>query len=167
MGRRAVVEATHKCLKSLLMMNGEVSAEVRAQPTSAQKLLASQASAAEVAPDPFGREAKHSEIRTLNRDVGSYIVLEGVDKSVVEVVSGDCIIVADDSQPYGSPLAERRVKVSMEYSRKVSMADGPNTTGIPGSADSRVMDFGSVFLSAPKTDGEDSTSTTPSASAES
>ncbi|KAG0488209.1 hypothetical protein HPP92_007020 [Vanilla planifolia] len=285
MGRRAVVEATQVPEVTSDDVNGEVSAEVRAQPTSAQKLLASQASAAEVAPDPFGREAKHfTEIRTLNRDVR--IVLEGVDKfsnligsvfypdgdtakdlalelvqnglakyvewsanmmedeakrrlkaaelqakkerlrlwisyvppqtnskaihdqnftgKVVEVVSGDCIIVADDSVPYGSPLAERRVnlssircpkignprrdekpapyareareflrtrlvgrpvKVSMEYSRKVSMADGPNTTGIPGSADSRVMDFGSVFLlSAPKTDGEDSTSTTPSAS---
>ncbi|XP_020233490.1 ribonuclease TUDOR 1 isoform X2 [Cajanus cajan] len=31
---------------------------------------------------------------------------------VVEVVSGDCIIVADDSIPYGSPLAERRVNLS-------------------------------------------------------
>ncbi|KAG0489901.1 hypothetical protein HPP92_006764 [Vanilla planifolia] len=286
MGRRAVVEATQVPEVTSDDVNGEVSAEVRAQPTSAQKLLASQASAAEVAPDPFGREAKHfTEIRTLNRDVGSdrvgrcdkfsnligsvfypdgdtakdlalELVQNGLAKyvewsanmmedeakrrlkgaelqakkerlrlwisyvppqtnskaihdqnftgKVVEVVSGDCIIVADDSVPYGSPLAERRVnlssircpkignprrdekpapyareareflryclvgrsvKVSMEYSRKVSMADGPNTTGIPGSADSRVMDFGSVFLlSAPKTDGEDSTSTTPSAS---
>jgi hypothetical protein len=31
---------------------------------------------------------------------------------VVEVVSGDCVIVADDSVPYGSPLAERRVNLS-------------------------------------------------------
>ncbi|PRQ26700.1 putative micrococcal nuclease [Rosa chinensis] len=31
---------------------------------------------------------------------------------VVEVVSGDCIIVADDSLPSGSPLAERRVNLS-------------------------------------------------------
>ncbi|KDP22512.1 hypothetical protein JCGZ_26343 [Jatropha curcas] len=31
---------------------------------------------------------------------------------VVEIVSGDCIIVADDSVPYGSPLAERRVNLS-------------------------------------------------------
>lgn len=30
----------------------------------------------------------------------------------MEVVSGDCIIVADDSMPYGSPLAERRVNLS-------------------------------------------------------
>ncbi|MBA0773178.1 hypothetical protein Gotri_008473, partial [Gossypium trilobum] len=32
--------------------------------------------------------------------------------AVVEVVSGDCIVVADDSVPYGSPLAERRVNLS-------------------------------------------------------
>ncbi|CAN1133270.1 Ribonuclease TUDOR 1 [Linum perenne] len=31
---------------------------------------------------------------------------------VVEIVSGDCIIVADDSVPLGSPLAERRVYLS-------------------------------------------------------
>ncbi|KAM2075632.1 hypothetical protein ACFX1T_038489 [Malus domestica] len=31
---------------------------------------------------------------------------------VVEVVSGDCVIVADDSVPFGSPLAERRVNLS-------------------------------------------------------
>ena len=30
----------------------------------------------------------------------------------MEVVSGDCVIVADDSVPYGSPLAERRVNLS-------------------------------------------------------
>lgn len=30
----------------------------------------------------------------------------------MEVVSGDCIIVADDAVPYGSPLAERRVNLS-------------------------------------------------------
>lgn len=31
---------------------------------------------------------------------------------IVEVVSGDCVVVADDSIPYGSPLAERRVNLS-------------------------------------------------------
>ena len=30
----------------------------------------------------------------------------------MEVVSGDCIIVADDSIPFGNPLAERRVNLS-------------------------------------------------------
>jgi staphylococcal nuclease domain-containing protein 1 len=114
---------------------------------------------------------------------------------VVEVVSGDCVIVADDSIPYGSPLAERRVNlssircpkvgnprrdekpapyareakdllrtrligrqvnVSMEYSRKVGMTDGP------GAADSRVMDFGSVFLASPvKVEGDDASTTLP------
>jgi staphylococcal nuclease domain-containing protein 1 len=28
------------------------------------------------------------------------------------VVSGDCIVVADDAAPYGSPAAERRVNLS-------------------------------------------------------
>ncbi|MFS7903926.1 putative micrococcal nuclease [Helianthus anomalus] len=31
---------------------------------------------------------------------------------VVEVVSKDCIIVADDSLPFGSPAVERRVNLS-------------------------------------------------------
>ncbi|GER54141.1 staphylococcal nuclease domain-containing protein, partial [Striga asiatica] len=102
---------------------------------------------------------------------------------VIEVASADCIVVADDSLPFGDPAAERRVNlssirgpkmgnprrdqkpdpyardakeflrtrligrqvnVSMEYSRKVSLAEGPGA--LPGSTDSRVMDFGSVFL---------------------
>ncbi|XP_077226647.1 ribonuclease TUDOR 1-like [Tasmannia lanceolata] len=114
---------------------------------------------------------------------------------VVEVVSGDCIIVADDAVPFGSPLAERRVNlssirspkignprrdekpapyareardflrtrligrqvnVSMEYSRKVGMVDGPTAVPTGGSSDSRVMDFGSVFLVSPsKVEGDD------------
>ncbi|KAM7273402.1 hypothetical protein ACFE04_028066 [Oxalis oulophora] len=113
---------------------------------------------------------------------------------VVEIVSGDCIIVSDDSVSFGSPLAERRVNLSsircpkmgnprrnekpapyareakeflrtrligkqvnvqMEYSRKVP--DG--LTDAPAAADSRVMDFGSVFLISPtKADGDDTTS---------
>ncbi|GLT39904.1 hypothetical protein SLA2020_140700 [Shorea laevis] len=119
---------------------------------------------------------------------------------VVEVVSGDCIIVADDSVPYGSPLAERRVNLSsircpklrdrendgkpepyarearellrtrligqqvsvqMEYSRKVSTADV--TAAASGPADSRVMDFGSVFLlSSVKGDEDVSSPAAPS-----
>lgn len=31
---------------------------------------------------------------------------------VIEVVSGDCIVVADDAAPYGTPAAERRVNLS-------------------------------------------------------
>ena len=31
---------------------------------------------------------------------------------MVEVVSGDCVIVADDKLEYGSPSAERRVNLS-------------------------------------------------------
>ncbi|XP_072991118.1 ribonuclease TUDOR 1-like [Typha latifolia] len=118
---------------------------------------------------------------------------------VVEVVSGDCIIVADDSVPYGSPMAERRVNlssirspkmgnprrdekpapyareareflrtrlighqvnVSMEYSRKVGMPDGSN---LAAAADSRAMDFGSVFLVSPSNAESDDTSSAPPA----
>lgn len=43
-----------------------------------------------------------------------------------------------------------QVNVAMEYSRKVSMADGP-----VAAADSRVMDFGSVFLASLAKDGDD------------
>jgi staphylococcal nuclease domain-containing protein 1 len=123
---------------------------------------------------------------------------------VVEVVSGDCIIVADDALPFGSPAAERRVnlssircpklgnprreekpapyareareflrtrligrqvQVSMEYSRKVPVAEG--SAAPAGSADSRVMGFGSVFLLSEGKGSEDvnSTTATPPAAA--
>ncbi|KAF9607540.1 hypothetical protein IFM89_036902 [Coptis chinensis] len=227
MGRRGAVETVIEPEVSTDEPNGEASAEPRPPLTSAQRLAASAASSTEVSPDPFGREAKHfSEIRVLHRDVR--IVLEGVDKfsnlvgsvyypegdsakdlalelvqNVVEVVSGDCIIVADDAVPYGSPLAERRVNlssirspkmgnprrdekpapyareareflrtrligrqvnVSMEYSRKVSMGDGPVPVPVPGLADSRVMDFGSVFLVSPSKVEADESTPAPSAS---
>ncbi|KAF5476474.1 hypothetical protein F2P56_003226 [Juglans regia] len=280
MGRRAVSESAGEADVNTEERNGDVLAESRAPLTSAQRLAVSAASSAEVAPDPFGVEAKYfTELRVLNRDVR--IVLEGVDKfsnligsvyypdgdlakdlalelvenglakfvewsanmmeeeakrrlkaaelqakksrlkfwtnyvppatnskaihdqnftgKVVEVVSGDCIIVADDSVPYGSPVAERRVNLSsircpkmgnprrdekpapyareardflrtrligrqvnvqMEYSRKVSMADG--SAAATGTADSRVMDFGSVFLLSPiKVEGDDTPSPAP------
>ncbi|XP_077212353.1 ribonuclease TUDOR 1-like [Tasmannia lanceolata] len=277
MGRRATVETIVEPEITSEDTNGEVSTDTRPALTSAQRIMASNASSGEVSPDPFGREAKHfTEIRVLNRNVR--IVLEGVDKfsnligsvyypegdsakdlalelvenglakfvewsanmmeedakrqlkaaelqakkdrlrmwtnyvppatnskaihdqnftgKVVEVVSGDCIIVADDAVPFGSPLAERRVNlssirspkmgnprrdekpapyareardflrtrligrqvnVSMEYSRKVGMADGPNAVPTGGASDSRIMDFGSVFLVTPssKIEGDD------------
>lgn len=253
--------------------NGQAApGEPRAPLTSAQRLAASAATDMEVAPEPFGREAKHfTETRVLHRDVriipefydkfsnliGSVyyndgseaknlameLVTNGLAKyvewsgknleekdrkalkaadleakkkrirmwtnfvppasdskaiinqnftgKVVEVVSGDCIVVADDAVPFGSPLAERRVNlssiraplmrsreqqnkpekyareakeflrqkligrqvnVSMEYSRKIALGDGT----APAAADSRVMDFGSVFLVSPsKGDGDD------------
>ncbi|XP_015069758.1 ribonuclease TUDOR 1 [Solanum pennellii] len=278
MGRRATSETVINAIVTSDEPNGESTTENRAAPTSAQRLASSAASVTEVAPDPYGREAKHfTETRVLNRDVR--IVLEGVDKysnligsvyypdgesakdlgleliengyakyvdwsanmleveakkklksaeleakktrlriwtnyvapatnskaihdqnftgKVVEVVSGDCLVIADDSLPFGDPSAERRVNlssirspkmgnprrdekpapyareakeflrnrligkqvhVSMEYSRKVGMADGPAapTSG----ADSRVMDFGTVFLASK--DGDDA-SPAPSA----
>lgn len=74
MGRRAVVEPTPGPEVTTDDADGEVSAEIRTQPTSAQRLI-SQASATEVSPDPFGREAKHfTEIRTLHRDVSNSII---------------------------------------------------------------------------------------------
>ncbi|KAL0425189.1 UNVERIFIED_CONTAM: Ribonuclease TUDOR 1 [Sesamum radiatum] len=114
---------------------------------------------------------------------------------VIEVVSGDCIIVADDSLPFGDPSAERRVNlssirgpkmgnprrdqkpdpyardakeflrtrligrqvnVSMEYSRKVNLLDGAPVAS--ASTDTRVMDFGSIFLVNPPKDGDDAAS---------
>ncbi|CAN4088653.1 unnamed protein product [Withania somnifera] len=271
MGRRATSETTINASLTSDEPNGETTTESRATPTSAQRLASSAASVTEVAPDPYGREAKHfTETRVLNRDVR--IVLEGVDKysnligsvyypdgesakdlgleliengyakyvdwsanmleveakkklksaeleakkarlriwtnyvapatnskaihdqnftgKVVEVVSGDCLVIADDALPFGDPSAERRVnlssirapkmgnprrdekpapyareakellrnrligkqvQVSMEYSRKVSMADGP--TAPASGADSRVMDFGTVFLVSKDGDG--------------
>ncbi|KAA8542037.1 hypothetical protein F0562_023189 [Nyssa sinensis] len=193
MGRRAASETVVDTKMNSDEPNGEASAEPRAPLTSAQRLAALSLSSTEVAPDAYGREAKHfTEIRVLNRDVR--IVLEGVDKfsnligsvyysdgetakdlalelienglakyvewsaslmeddakrrlksaelqakktklriwtnyvppatnskaihdqnftgKVIEVVSGDCIIVADDAVPFGSPLAERRVNLS-------------------------------------------------------
>lgn len=273
MGRKPATETVAQADPSSQEQNGETAAEPRGQMTSAQRVAA--VDSTEVAPDPFGREAKHfTETRVLHRDVR--IVLEGTDKfnnligsvyyndgneaknlalelvtnglakyvqwsatnleeknrkeikaaeieakkkrirmwtnyvpppsdskaihdqnftgKVVEVVSGDCIIVADDSVPFGSPLAERRVNlssirapllrsqnekpesyardakeflrkrligrqvnVSMEYSRKVPV--GGQAAQAAGTADSRVMDFGSVFLVSPsKTEGDDTTS---------
>lgn len=38
---------------------------------------------------------------------------------MVEVVSGDCIIVADDSLPFGDPSAERRVNLSSIRAPKI------------------------------------------------
>ncbi|CAK9172612.1 unnamed protein product, partial [Ilex paraguariensis] len=50
---------------------------------------------------------------------------------------------------------------SMEYSRKVSLADGP--TAAVSTADSRVMDFGSVFFTSPVKDGDDASPALPTA----
>ncbi|KAI7986641.1 Ribonuclease TUDOR 1 [Camellia lanceoleosa] len=44
---------------------------------------------------------------------------------VVEVVSGDCIIVADDSVPYGSPLADDAVNLSSKCSNGIFQEGHP------------------------------------------
>uniref|UniRef100_R7W5A3 Nuclease domain-containing protein 1 n=1 Tax=Aegilops tauschii TaxID=37682 RepID=R7W5A3_AEGTA len=121
---------------------------------------------------------------------------------VVEVVSGDCIIVADDAAPYGSPSAEwqvnlssirapklgnprrednkpdkfareskeflrtrligKQVTVEMEYSGRISTMDGQNAVPVMNSADTRVLDYGSVFLGSPSPADGDDTSSVPS-----
>ncbi|XP_074309223.1 ribonuclease TUDOR 1-like [Silene latifolia] len=282
MGRRAAPETIADSESSSDKPNGVSKAETPTQLTSAQKVASSGPTTIEVAPDPFGREAKHfTEMRTLHRDVrilpetgdrfnnltgsiyyddagevknlaleltknglAKYVewsgkMLEDKDKKelksaeleakknrirmwtnyvppatnskpihdqnftgkVVEVVSGDCIVVADDAVPFGSPLAERRVNISsircpkmgnprtgdgrenyareakeflrqkligrqvnvcMEYSRKVPVGDNSNPAAL--SADSKVIDFGSVFL-APQSKGEGLDSSTVSSTA--
>lgn len=74
MGRRAPVEAVVEAEIPSDEQNGDSSGEPRAPLTSAQRLAASSATITEVAPDPFGREAKHfTEIRVLNRDVSNIL----------------------------------------------------------------------------------------------
>ncbi|CAI0449766.1 unnamed protein product [Linum tenue] len=112
---------------------------------------------------------------------------------VVEVVSGDCIVVADDSFPCGSPLAERRVFLSSikcpkmgnprvdkpaepfaleakEFLRTrligkqvhVQMEYSWTPPEAAGSGDSRLMHFGSVFLtSSTKGDNAEASATAP------
>lgn len=71
MGRRAAIETVSETETTSNGTNGDGS-ETRAALTSAQRLAASSAPP-EVAPDPFGMEAKHfTELRTLNRDVSKY-----------------------------------------------------------------------------------------------
>jgi len=73
MGRRAAPETVVGTEMSSDEPNGEASADPNVPLTSAQRLAASSVSSVEVAPDPFGREAKHfTEIRVLNREVSAY-----------------------------------------------------------------------------------------------
>lgn len=69
MGRRPAAESVVETDVTSDEQNGDVSAESRAPLTSAQRLAAS-TSSVEIAPDPFGLEAKHfTEFRVLNREV--------------------------------------------------------------------------------------------------
>ncbi|KAF2321361.1 hypothetical protein GH714_040435 [Hevea brasiliensis] len=195
MGRRAASETVVEKGLNSDEQNGDVS-EPRAPLTSAQRLAVSTAST-EVAPDPFGIDAKYfTEQRVLNRDVR--IVLEGVDKfsnligsvyypdgesakdlalelvenGLAKYVEWSANMMEDDAKRrlknaelqakksrlriwtnYVPPPTNSKaihdqnftgkVNVQMEYSRKVTMGDGP--TAAAGSGDLRVMDFGSVF----------------------
>lgn len=70
MGRRVAVAAIPDPELITEDANGETSAKGTQSLTSAQRLSASTATSTEIAPDAFGREAKHfTEIRVLNRDV--------------------------------------------------------------------------------------------------
>lgn len=74
MGRRAVADSVFEPETSE-ETNGEVAAKTHVPLTSAQRFVASSASATEVAPDPFGKEAKHfTEMRVLNRDVSRFLL---------------------------------------------------------------------------------------------
>lgn len=75
MGRRVVSDVILETEATTDDANGEVTNATRPPLTSAQRLAASSSSSTEVAPDPFGREAKHfTEIRVLNRDVSHFPV---------------------------------------------------------------------------------------------
>lgn len=79
MGRRATSETVVNASITSDEPNGESTTEPRATPTTAQRLAASAASVSEVAPDPYGREAKHfTETRVLNRDVRFLLALNGL-----------------------------------------------------------------------------------------
>lgn len=70
MGRRAISDVIPEPEVIVDDANAETSSETQPSLTTAQRLAASTVSTTEVAPDPFGREAKHfTEIRVLNRDV--------------------------------------------------------------------------------------------------
>ena len=59
----------------MMSQNGEVSAKSNAPLTSAQKVAASSASSTEIAPDAYGKEAKHFKVtRVLNRDVSKFLL---------------------------------------------------------------------------------------------
>ncbi|KAK4410688.1 Ribonuclease TUDOR 1 [Sesamum angolense] len=61
-----------------------------------------------------------------------------------------------DSREFLRKLCIGKVNVSMEYSRKVNLLDGAPVAS--ASTDTRVMDFGSVFLVNPPKDGDDAAS---------
>lgn len=74
MGRRAAADSVFEPETSSGEPNGEVSAKTHVPLTSAQRVAASSAPSTEIAPDPFGKEAKHfTEMRVLNRDVCKFL----------------------------------------------------------------------------------------------
>ena len=75
MGRRPAADSVFEPEASSDEPNGEVSAKSHVPLTSAQRVAASSASSTEIAPDAFGKEAKHfTETRVLNRDVSKFLL---------------------------------------------------------------------------------------------
>ncbi|KAI4383007.1 hypothetical protein MLD38_008893 [Melastoma candidum] len=210
-GRRAVTENVPEPEAPSEEANGVSPSEPRSSLTSAQRLAVSTATSNEVAPDPFGLEAKHfTEMRVR-------IVLEGVDKfsnligsvyysdmesakelalelvecGLAKYVEWSANMLEEDAKRklkttelhakktrlriwtnYVPPATNSKaihdqnftgkVNVSMEYSRKVGMAEGSLPSS--ASADSRVMDFGSVMLvSSGSVDNDVTTTSTATA----
>lgn len=63
----------------------------------------------------------------------------------------DLSYVTSCTQILNVDIASTKVNVSMEYSRKVGLTDGAAASG---SSDTRLMDFGSIFLVNPPKDGD-------------
>lgn len=94
MGRRVAVDLKPEPDTAAEDTNGELSADAREPLTSAQRLAASSGASTEVAPEAFGREAKHfTEIRVLNRDVS--VLLKYISRVYLSPPCSSCFIFLD------------------------------------------------------------------------
>ena len=75
MGRRPIANSVFERETSFDEPNGEVYAKSHAPLTPAQRVVASSASSTEIAPDAYGKEAKHFKVtHVLNRDVSKFLL---------------------------------------------------------------------------------------------
>ncbi len=81
-------------------------------PPTNSKAIHDQNFTGKVAARPSSGSQIYSHTTVFLTNVCLCIILLLFALQVVEVVSGDCIIVADDKLEYGSPSAERRVNLS-------------------------------------------------------
>lgn len=58
-------------------------------------------------------------------------------EQVIEIVSGDCVIVADDSLPLGDPSAERRVNLSSIRAPKMGNRRAADSKAEPWAYDAK------------------------------